>query len=380
MTSSVHKPNALTADTTSVDQGLRAIVEHMPTALMVADQAGNVVLINSQFEQMFGYTKHEMVGQSVSMLVPDYLRLQHDSLMLDYLKTPESRPMGAGRDLFAVKKNHELFPVEIGLMPVTISGTKYVLASIVNLSERMRYEAELRAANDKLTKNAAELERFLYTISHDLKSPLITAATFVEMAEEEFQAGNTQEASNALARVKKSHQKMTRLIADLLAFFRADYIEELPSVVNLSQLMEGILLDHQDEVKSAAFEIKISPELPMIFANRTRVFQIFENLLLNALQYGRGKKNVVSVESILTESHLIIYVADHGPGVPKDYWTKVFELFTRLVSDTKGTGVGLAIVKRSAEALGGSVQIEPSAEGTRFAVSLPRSCLYKEGK
>ena len=118
----------------------------------------------------------------------------------------------------------------------------------------------------------------------------------------------------------------------------------------------------------------------MIFANRTRVFQIFENLLLNALQYGRGKKNVVSVESILTESHLIIYVADHGPGVPKDYWTKVFELFTRLVSDTKGTGVGLAIVKRSAEALGGSVQIEPSAEGTRFAVSLPRSCLYKEGK
>src|SRR5690606_24196337 len=138
------------------------------------------------------------------------------------------------------------------------------------------------------------------------------------------------------------------------------------------------ILDYTDEIKAANFEIQISPQLPILFGNRTRIFQIFENLLLNALRYGRGQQNMIKVESTLTESVVKIYVSDHGPGIPREYWEKIFGLFTRLVSDTKGTGVGLAIVKRSIQALGGEVKIEPTRTGTRFAIELPISCLHQD--
>ena len=132
------------------EEKFRLVVEWVPNAIVMADQRGIITLVNSQTEKLFGYNREELIGQSVEILVPDHFRSGHSEYRMGFHANPQARPMGAGRDLIALRKDGTEFPVEIGLNPIKTEEGILVLAAIVDITERKRAEQLLRESEERL--------------------------------------------------------------------------------------------------------------------------------------------------------------------------------------------------------------------------------------
>src|SRR5258705_478330 len=159
---------------------LTAVIDSVPTAVIMVDQRGTIVLVNAQAERLFGYKSVELLGEMIDILVPYRFRAEHPELRARFTKSPQARPMGAGRDLFGVRKDGSEFPIEIGLNPLMTDEGQFVLSAIVDISERAQTKA-LRQAVEALERSNIELQRFAYVASHDLQTPMRSVASFVEL-------------------------------------------------------------------------------------------------------------------------------------------------------------------------------------------------------
>lgn len=149
------------------------MVEAFPNALILVNKSGVISFINEQAEVIFGYTRKELIGQKIEILLPNPYTHSHPSLRNMFLKNPHTRAMGAGRDLFAKRKDNSVFPIEIGLNPVEILNENMVIASIIDITERKNIELKNK-----------ELEQFTYIASHDLQEPLNTIISFTNLVED----------------------------------------------------------------------------------------------------------------------------------------------------------------------------------------------------
>ncbi|TNE51775.1 MAG: PAS domain S-box protein [Deltaproteobacteria bacterium] len=148
------------------------ILKQAPNAILLADGEGAIILANAQAEKLFGYEEEELTNLTVDDLAPNEYRANHPSLRTQYMKTPSSRTMGTGRDLRGRRKDGSEVPIEIGLNPITLEQKSCVLVSIVDITERLRYQQKLERINAQLQKKNKEMERFVYTVSHDLRAPV----------------------------------------------------------------------------------------------------------------------------------------------------------------------------------------------------------------
>lgn len=358
---------------------LMTVVESVPAGIVLVDRSGTVILCNHETEKMFKYGRGELTGQKVEALVPQRHRAQHPTFRHGFTRHPLKRQMGAGRDLTGVRRDGVEFPVEIGLNPIQIDDQDFVLASIVDISERKKSEDEFFRIHEEVQRRSQEMEQFVYTVSHDLKSPLVTSMSFLAFLKEDMQEGNVEAVAESIKCLERAHRRMQQLIDDLLHLSRVGSMELQLQNVDVQDLVQTVVQSLAEELRKKHLTVELAGDLPVVVADYRRVQQIIENLIINAIKYGvSGRDPRVRIFAKETESDVRYCIKDNGPGIQKQFHEKIFGLFQRLDNSEEGTGVGLTIVSRAMQRHGGKVwvQSEPG-HGCEFWLSFPKRPLIE---
>lgn len=368
----------------------RGAVEASPTAMLMVNAEGEIQLTNQQVEETFGYTRDELMGQSIEMLVPDDTRAEHPMLRKKFFATPVSRAMGSGRDLHALHKSGRRFPVEIGLNPIRTQEGSLVLASVVDVTERRKLEHQLKAANrgletrveertqelaqrnSELVRLNADLERFAYVASHDLKEPLRMVVSFTQRLASEYQELLDDRGKKYIEFASAGAQRMHDLLSDLLRYSQLDSKSQEPREVDTQRCLDGVRENLQLLLEEREIELSVPEPLPPVFADASQVGQIFQNLIGNAAKFCEPGARVRVRWRAEGQRHRF-WVVDDGPGIDPRFHARVFEVFQRLETAKEGSGVGLSIVKRIVEKHGGEIELESAVgQGASFTFTLPR--------
>lgn len=236
------------------------------------------------------------------------------------------------------------------------------------------YITELKRTEHELQNKNAELERFTYTVSHDLKSPLITIQSYAGMVKQDLQAGNHARAASDLGRIEGAASNMTRLLNGLLELSRVGRIMSEPSQIDMNRLVSSCLAQLAGSLTQKQVEVVLQPGLPAVRGDAQRISAALQNLIENAIKYmGSQLAPRIEIGARVDGTETVFYVGDNGVGIDPQHHEKVFGLFNKLDTGSEGTGVGLALVKRIIEIHGGRVWVESDGEGqgSRFCFTIP---------
>jgi PAS domain S-box-containing protein len=349
------------------EEKFRLAVESCPNGMMMSDEAGIIIMVNSEIERLFGYRREELIGRSVDVLVPERLRRQHVRHRDHYAHHAEPRPAGHNRDLMGLRQDGSEFPVEIGLNPIRTRDGTMVLSAIVDISERKRLERRK--------------DEFVAMVSHELRTPLTSIAGSLGLLVGNAAGHLPDTAVRLLSIAHANSQRLVRLINDILDLQR---IEAGQIVFHLEYLELRPLLEQTMEANRAfAHDLRVRLRLDEasdeggVFADSDRLAQIVTNLLSNAIKFSPvGGEVTVGVER--RAQQVRVWVRDQGPGIPEEFKPRIFEKFAQAdSSDARqkgGTGLGLSIVQQLIHQHGGKVGFEPApGGGTIFYFELPSS-------
>jgi len=236
--------------------------------------------------------------------------------------------------------------------------------------------AERERLIDELERRNAELERFTYTVSHDLRSPLVTVRGFVDLLEKDVAAADPGRTAADLDRIRRATVTMEELLRELLELSRIGRVMNPPERVSLDQLARQAVALLHARLRAANVRVDVRPGLPSVHGDRTRLLEVLQNLIENAIKFRSGQgEPVVEVGSRPGPDGPVIYVRDNGVGIDPRYHDRVFALFERLDPRVEGTGVGLALVKRIVEVHRGRVWVESegAGRGSTFCFTLPEA-------
>ena len=494
-----------------MQQRFQSTVESAPMAMVMIDRSGRIVLVNTETERLFGYTRDDLIGETVEALVPEQFRGQHPGHRTGFFAHSEARRMGAGRDLYAQRKDGSIFPVEIGLNPVETDDGLFVLSAITDITERKNLEeareqiyAQLEVKNDELAQKTRllesvvesigeglvavdtageyvvfnteaqkivgndgettssqsgsialfyedqetrvpddelpivralngervddvimyirneheadgvfvhvtarprlsgegtiegavaafrditrlkkteeelkirndEMEQFVYTVSHDLKSPLVTSKGFLGLMKEDLSDGNLDDVMDSVGRIENAANRMTNLIDDLLNLSRVGRLKNDAQPIDMEALFNKIKNQFAHRLEEKGISMTIAENIPGILADPSAIERVFENLIVNAIKYGcHGDAAQIEVGARREKKELLYFVRDNGPGIAPQYHEKIFGIFQRLDLEQEGTGIGLAITAKIATVHGGRIWVESTpGNGATFWVALP---------
>ena len=386
---------------------LATFIQATPFAKLVIDRHGEIIMTNIAAEQLFGYRRDELIGQTVEVLVPERYRHGHVGLRGGFLSAATARPMGAGLDLVAARQDGSEVAVEILLNPQQTPAGAVTVVGIVDITARrqaqvalLRANADLVTANQELTLANAivrqkneEVEAFVYIVSHDLRAPLINLQGFARELERgcaelretvaalqlPVQARRRlitlldEDINGTLPYITASVSKFDRLINALLGLSRTGRYPLHPAPLDVAEVVRATLdaLSHSIEGAGARVTIGVLPEA---VADATAVGQIFANLIGNAVKFGAPDRALlVEIGGEVDGQHARYWVRDNGRGIPSQAKPRLFQMFQRFhPSVAEGDGIGLATVRRLVERLGGTVWVESEAGvGSIFQFTLP---------
>ncbi|RYJ42471.1 sensor histidine kinase [Flavobacterium beibuense] len=325
------------------EQHFRSVIESAPNAFIISNPEGDITLINEQAEKLFGYTKQELVGQSIDILVPKKSRKRHPKNRGSYHELPTARYFGAGRDLYAVKKDGTEFPVEIGLNPLATNTDNVILASVIDITERKRNETIIKDQLQELQIRNKELEQFNYIASHDLQEPIRTVSNFIQVIEEDYGHELKDELKSYLNTINDATGRMSLLVKSLLDFARLGKDREL-SYVDCNDMVKEVITDLNRLIKESNAEITYGV-MPQVYAYKVELRLVFQNLINNAIKF--RKKDVpceVKIHCHEEKDYYEFWVTDNGIGINPRYFDRIFQIFKSLHKEDEyeGHGIGLA--------------------------------------
>jgi PAS domain S-box-containing protein len=379
-----------------LEKRFRELLEAAPDAIMQVDAEGRIILLNRVTEDMFGYTRDELLGQPVEVLIPQELRTLHAGHRTHYRQHPMTRTMGSSLALEGIRKDGSRFPVEISLSPSASEEGFRVTAIIRDISERRMAEERLRRvqeesnqrlaeSNTRLELTNRELERanrlkseFLASMSHELRTPLHTIIGFSELLAEELEGPLNEKQQRFIQHIHTDSLHLLELINDVLDISKieADRLELRPEVFDFTALVAESLASVRSlaEAKSHILETALDVHTA-VEADRLRIKQVLVNLLSNAVKF-TPEGGRIRVEAHVQGLFIMVSVSDTGVGIPAEEHDSIFDKFHQVGATTKGvregTGLGLAITRRLVEQHGGSIHVRSQPQqGSTFLFTLP---------
>jgi len=349
------------------EQKFKALLDAAPDATVIVNEDGIIEMINHQTENLFGYSREEMIGRPVEILIPGELRSKHVHHREGFAKEARVRTMGEGISLNAVKKNGSRFPVEISLSPIQTEEGMLVSASVRDITLRKNLENDLKRTNE-------ELEAFTYSVSHDLRAPLRGIIGFTAILEEEYSNKFDDEARRITSVIKNNTLKMGHLIDDLLTFSHMGRQDIEKTSVDTRIMIDEIIKELIPNNVGLYIDWHIHP-LPGINADISTIRQVWVNFISNAIKYSGNKKHpLIEIGSFHHEGQIAFFIKDNGVGFDEKYKDKLFKVFQRLhrAEEFEGTGIGLALVEKIVSKHGGKVWATGEVDqGASFYFSLP---------
>lgn len=249
-----------------------------------------------------------------------------------------------------------------------------VFGVFMDITKHKQQEAEREALITELETKNAELERFTYTVSHDLKSPLVTIQGFTDMLRTDFEEGNTEHIHEDLRYISLATETMQTLLNELLQLSRVGRLVNPPEPVALTELVEETVAHLAGQIAEQDAEVEVAASMPVVAADRVRLQEVIQNLIENALKFTPPAITPrVEVGAETKEGEVVCWVRDNGMGIAEAYQERIFGLFERLNQDIDGTGIGLALAKRIVETHGGRIWVASEGEGrgSTFYFTLP---------
>jgi PAS domain S-box-containing protein len=356
------------------EKKLRSIINSALDAVVTIDKESNVTEWNSQAEEMFGWTRGEVMGKPLrDFIIPHSLRDAHQDGMKNFYKTGHGPVLNKRIEVPALHKSGRQFPVELSIVPLKIKGKYAFSAFLRDITEQKEAVEKRERLVKKLEKANSELQDFAYVVSHDLKAPLRAIGSLAHWIEEDYGEKLDGEGIEQLQMLQGRVTRMNELINGILDFSRAGQNDKEIEVVDLNQnLVKTIYLVHLPD----HIEIKIVGDWPHVKINKTRILQVFQNLISNAIKYMDKPRGSIEVGVNNREKDWLFWVKDNGPGIEEKYHEKIFRIFQTLNprDEVESTGIGLSIVKKIIDAYGGEVWLESQPKkGSTFFFTLPHS-------
>jgi len=352
---------------------LRSYLEAAAQAILAVDEEGRIVLVNQRTEEIFGYSREELLGQPLELLLPERYRAAHAGLRSDFLRMRRTRRMGSGMELAARRKDGSEVPVEIGLSFVETPQGALSLSMITDITERKRAADELARLNEQLRQSNSDLEQFAYIASHDLQEPLRMVTSYLNLLELRYRDKLDTEAGEFIRYAIDGAERMKGLIRDVLRFSRAGTREVTLREVESGQALEQAMENLQATIEERGARI-IAGNLPRIRADANMLAHVFQNLIGNGIKFTKQATPEISIAAERRGAEWVFSVGDHGIGIEPRHLDRIFVIFERLNPNEEyaGTGVGLAICKRIIERHHGRIWVESKlGQGSTFYFSLP---------